>query len=1186
MIKRVVLTLVIVLLSALVLIVLSADSPLMDEATELLLERVTKQDVGIGSARLTIFPGFKFTVKELTVKDPPGAGNLISIENLYLQGSILKLLHKDIYIKKLELIRCHLNLIESGGVKSLTDLFLAPKGEHEAEEGADKLFQWTVSLKEARVKDGSLTYVKGERTDARVHHTIENINTMVTLTKGDSTIDILDCTYKSASASLTGTIKYCFTRDPEFSLQARATAPLSLLQEMLSSPLTEQLCESKGELSLLVNGYLSHLSLDTTISISSSPTSVYLPLTILLKGTLDQMDQLELQKLEITSPCGSVHGEGMIAHLFSEKRWLELGWKSHLETSCFRHLFRDEVEIAGALPCSGKIVGNGENFTTSLAGDFSSFSLSSPYFISAPNTGIQTISALLVKREDTIEISSLKVDFDESYLELNSQISNAFTYPKTFEASAKGTLFLPEMSLLFPILKKELVVQGDTTLNIAIAGRYDRGESFEIQEGIFRALGSEIMTKGKISNAFSKECHLSFNTRIIPDVEEILNHFPGITSKNWQLIHLPPLSFTFDGPLNAVKIRGNCDLRGFDLRFPQIRIHTPPGGGSLQLEATVEERRKISLHDLSLNFGNSHLNLRGTISQKVPHVLPLEIEATGILRTDELITSFSKDLLGGFSTAGALSLKSIFRGDFSSFILTTDADLNETFWEIPTLIGKTRGLTNKTTFTLRKDEGLPIAVENCEWILESARGVFSLKNLNEGSGTWSLKIKTSAINLSSLQSLRWHRKNRFPTGEIEIDLETFFTPSDILKSSLGGFIELRNISFPFDGNDYFINTRLRAKGDHLEIPPLTIKYKSSDLTLQGNIFWGDKIQVESELTSDFIDLKDFIPISREQVSHQEKSLKNEQSQLLDAGCKILQYQPVLNIKADISNLTVGNQNIQNCILKLNGREGYYDMHHTFSTSGEASTIKTRIAHASQRSFKENCAFTIRGLNISELARQWYWEKVPLTGRINLRGELENFSGPEGGWIDPKSLNGQLSITFTEGEIRKLAFLRNILLLMNVPTVSVFTPVLREIFIFNQLLQLAKTKGRIVSLKTIPYERLEGDFSIKEGIATTEELMLISDVLTLAASGSIDIPSQTLKGKIVARPFGSLRSLLIKVPGLGKKVTNIQDKLLSTYFTIEGKVGEPEVKAVLLKSVKGGVRDIFSRLAERIKPKEK
>lgn len=1191
MIKRLFVTLFFIILIVIVLIVLIANSPLMERGMEFLLEEITDQKVQVGSVRLTFIPLCKLVIRDLVIKEATGEDSLFSVRSLNLQGSILKLLGKNIYFHKMDLIGFHLKLVGDEDVCSnLLNLLYTSERKDKTEGDTKKNGKWNISLVKVLLKGGSISSTKREGTNLQTSHTIEKINGEVLFEQGDLEIKSLCYTYKMASSSISGIIKKCFTKNPEFSLQAEGDMPLPLLKGVLPHQISKLLIEKKGEVSLLLSGHLSKLYIESQLKIlpSSAPSlDPYFPLTISLRAYLEQTEHLKLKHLVMDFPLGNMCFEGVVRNLWGAERKFEVRWTSKLVPSCLSHLYGKAIKVKGTIPFNGEVRGEAQDFNATAHFDCSSLSLISPYLLSKPEYGIQSIAIELYKKAHVLEISSLRFVFCQSYIELNGQVLNTFNYPKTFEASVKGTLSLPEFALLFPILeKKGVMVRGKTPLRIAIAGSYDQGKFMEIRDGIFETLGSEVMIEGQIANAFSKQCYISLTTKISSNMERFLNYFPRISNRNWQLAHLPPLSFTFDGPLNAVKIRGNCDLRGFDLTFPQIRIHTPPGGGSLQLEATVEERRKISLHDLSLNFGSSHLNLRGTISQKAPHVLPLEIEATGILRTDELITSFSKDLLGGFSTAGALSLKSIFRGDFSSFILTTDADLTETFWEIPTLIGKTRGLTNQTTFTLRKDEGLPIAVENCEWILESAKGVFSLKNLNEGSGTWFLKIKTSAIDLSSLQSLRWHRKNRFPTGEIEIDLETLFTPSDILKSSLGGFIELRNISFPFNGNDYFINTRLRAKGDHLEIPPLTIKYKSSDFTLQGNIFWGDKTQVESELTSDFIDLKDFIPISSEQVSHQEKSLKNEQGQLLDTGCKILQYQPVLNIKADISNLTVGNQNIQNCILKLNGREGYYDMHHTFSTSGEASTIKTRIAYASHRSFKENCAFTIRGLNISELARQWHWEKVPLTGRINLKGELENFSSPEGGWIDPKSLNGQLSITFTEGEIRKLAFLRNILLLMNVPTVSVFTPVLREIFIFNQLLQLAKTKGRIISLKTIPYERLEGDFSIKEGVATTEELMLISDVLTLAASGSIDISNQTLKGKIAARPFGSLRTLLIKVPGLGKKATNIQDKLLSTYFTIEGKVGEPEVKAVLLKSVKGRVRDIFSRLAERIKPKEK
>jgi hypothetical protein len=95
---------------------------------------------------------------------------------------------------------------------------------------------------------------------------------------------------------------------------------------------------------------------------------------------------------------------------------------------------------------------------------------------------------------------------------------------------------------------------------------------------------------------------------------------------------------------------------------------------------------------------------------------------------------------------------------------------------------------------------------------------------------------------------------------------------------------------------------------------------------------------------------------------------------------------------------------------------------------------------------------------------------------------------------------------------------------------------------------------------------------------------LSDVLTLAAVGSVDLASGALKGYVAARPFGVARSLLEKAPLVGKKVADLQDKLLSTYFTVGGKVGKPEVKAVPLKPIKEGSRKALGRLGDLIKPK--
>ena len=90
------------------------------------------------------------------------------------------------------------------------------------------------------------------------------------------------------------------------------------------------------------------------------------------------------------------------------------------------------------------------------------------------------------------------------------------------------------------------------------------------------------------------------------------------------------------------------------------------------------------------SIGGGQLNAHGTISQKAHNLLPLVIEAEGILKADELIAFFAQELLKGFSMEGSITFSTMLRGDPTSFVLETDMDLTETFWDLPTFIKKLR----------------------------------------------------------------------------------------------------------------------------------------------------------------------------------------------------------------------------------------------------------------------------------------------------------------------------------------------------------------------------------------------------------------------------------------------------------------------------------------------------------------
>ena len=260
--------------------------------------------------------------------------------------------------------------------------------------------------------------------------------------------------------------------------------------------------------------------------------------------------------------------------------------------------------------------------------------------------------------------------------------------------------------------------------------------------------------------------------------------------------------------------------------------------------------------------------------------------------------------------------------------------------------------------------------------------------------------------------------------------------------------------------------------------------------------------------------------------------------------------------------------------------------------GESTLQAEIVAPFENHYIKEKIAFNISDFNMTELAHILEWEEPQLTGKISANGELEQVSNPREGWINPQFLNGQVDIQFREGEIKELGIIANILNLLNYTTsaVEVFRlliPSVRELFIAESAYDYFKTRKHSVRVKKIPYDLIEGNFSIKDGFLKTDDLILTGKVINLAASGSMDMPhNNTLKGDIAARPFRSLvPSIFREIPLIGKSLMWVQDKLIASYLTVNGTLAEPKVKSANFAKMKQGTKDTFSHLGDRINIRE-
>ena len=187
------------------------------------------------------------------------------------------------------------------------------------------------------------------------------------------------------------------------------------------------------------------------------------------------------------------------------------------------------------------------------------------------------------------------------------------------------------------------------------------------------------------------------------------------------------------------------------------------------------------------------------------------------------------------------------------------------------------------------------------------------------------------------------------------------------------------------------------------------------------------------------------------------------------------------------------------------------------------------------------------------------EKVVVTGRVSidkakLEGEGEDFQKAKG------SLNGGLRLEIENGVIERFNVLSKIFSILNV----------------SQLF-----KGRLPDLTTkgLPYHQIIGSIHVKDGIASTEDLVIESDAMKITLFGKLDLGKNLIDAKIGIHPLVTLDTVLSNVPIAGYIITGKDNAFLSFIYEVKGDLDNPKIEAIPLKSMGEGFLGIIKRLLE-------
>jgi uncharacterized protein involved in outer membrane biogenesis len=187
------------------------------------------------------------------------------------------------------------------------------------------------------------------------------------------------------------------------------------------------------------------------------------------------------------------------------------------------------------------------------------------------------------------------------------------------------------------------------------------------------------------------------------------------------------------------------------------------------------------------------------------------------------------------------------------------------------------------------------------------------------------------------------------------------------------------------------------------------------------------------------------------------------------------------------------------------------------------------------------------------------EKVMVSGRIHinkvgLMGEGEDFQKMK------ESLNGSLRLEIDEGVIERFNVLSKIFSILNV----------------SQILT-----GRLPDLKTkgLPFHQISANIYVKDGIASTDDLVVNSDSMKITLIGKVDLGKNQIDAKIGVHPLVTLDTVLSKVPIAGYILTGKDKAFLSYVYEVKGDLGDPKIEAIPIKSLGQGFFGIITRLLE-------
>ncbi len=160
----------------------------------------------------------------------------------------------------------------------------------------------------------------------------------------------------------------------------------------------------------------------------------------------------------------------------------------------------------------------------------------------------------------------------------------------------------------------------------------------------------------------------------------------------------------------------------------------------------------------------------------------------------------------------------------------------------------------------------------------------------------------------------------------------------------------------------------------------------------------------------------------------------------------------------------------------------------------------------------------------------------------------------------KSARGTINLKVDRGVLRRFNSLAKVVSILNV----------------SQLLRFSLPD---MARDGMPFNKITASIAVKDGILTTRDFFIDSNVMHVTTVGSIDIVHETINTLIGVQPLQTVDTIVSRIPVVGWILSGGDGSLITTYFEAKGSWKDPQVSAIPVSSMAKGTLDIFRRVFE-------